>query len=476
VKQTVGAEDTVRQLQMEVVEPANGTGERLIEAPQEDGFEWAWLLWLNRRVLARWTICGIVIAVIIALVLPKEYESTARLMPPDTKSSGGLGMAVVAAMAGGSGGGGGSALGGSGGLGGIASDLLGTKDPGAVWVDMLGSRTIQDHIIDRFDLRRIYGVRYWEGARKRLKEDTGVTLDKKSGVITIVVTARDQHRAQQIAQAYVDELDRVNALLSTSAARRERIFLEQRLQQVKHDLAEASGQFAQYASSNTVIDVDAQTKAMVEGAATLQGQLIAAQSELDGLQQVYTGNNVRVRSLKARVDELRSQLQKMGGSNASLDPTITGSSSSQSDQVYPSIRKLPLLGVRWLDLYHETKIQEAVYAMLTEEYESAKIEEAKEIATVKVLDSPNWPERKSSPHRVLIVIVGMLLSFTGGAVWLFGTATWQHMDPNDPRKQLGQAVAARVVVVCSYWIDKVPAMAKTKAWWKRRRTYSEDRN
>jgi capsule polysaccharide export protein KpsE/RkpR len=245
---------------------------------------------------------------------------------------------------------------------------------------------------------------------------------------------------------------------------------------VKHDLAEASGQFAQYASSNTVIDVDAQTKAMVEGAATLQGQLIAAQSELDGLQQVYTGNNVRVRSLKARVDELRSQLQKMGGSNASLDPTITGSSSSQSDQVYPSIRKLPLLGVRWLDLYHETKIQEAVYAMLTEEYESAKIEEAKEIATVKVLDSPNWPERKSSPHRVLIVIVGMLLSFTGGAVWLFGTATWQHMDPNDPRKQLGQAVAARVVVVCSYWIDKVPAMAKTKAWWKRRRTYSEDRN
>ena len=104
MKQTVGAEDTVRQLQMEVVEPVNGTGERLIEAPQEDGFEWAWLLWLNRRVLARWTICGIVVAVIIALILPKEYESTARLMPPDTKSGGGLAwpwwprwLAVVAA-------------------------------------------------------------------------------------------------------------------------------------------------------------------------------------------------------------------------------------------------------------------------------------------------------------------------------------------------------------------------------------------
>jgi len=469
VKQTVGAEDAIRQLQMEVVEQGNGSGQKLIEAPQQDGFEWAWLLWLNRRTVGRWVLYGIVLATIIALVLPKQYESTTQLMPADTKSGGGLGMAIMSAMSGGGGKGPGSLLGGSGGLGGVASDLLGTKDPGAVWADMLGSRSVEDRIIDRFALRKVYGVNYWEAARKILKEKTQISVDRKSGVITIVVTDRDPQRAQQIAQAYIDELDRLNASVSTSSARRERIFLEQRLQEVKHNLAEASSQFAQYASNNTVIDVDAQTKAMVEGAAALQGQLIAAQSELDGLREIYTPNNIRVRSLKARVDELRSELQKMGGSDASLDPAAASFSKSQADQLYPSIRKLPLLGVRWLDLYRETKMQQAVYGMLTEEYESAKIEEAKEIPTVKVLDSPSWPERKSAPRRTLIVLLGMMLSLMGGVVWVLGTAAWRHIDPNDPRKQLGQTVAARVVAACSYWTDKVPPIAKTKTWWKRRK-------
>jgi len=454
---------------MEVVEPGNGNGQNLIEAPQQSGFEWAWLLWLNRGTVGRWTLCGIVLATIIAFVIPKQYESATQLMPPDMKSGGGLGMAMAAAMGSGRGAGSGL-LGGVGGLGGIASDLLGTKDPGAVWADMLASRTVQDRIVDRFALRKVYGVGYEEAARKVLQQNTQISVDRKSGVTSIVVTDRDPQRAQQMAQAYVDELDRLNALVSTSAARRERVFLEQRLQQVKQDLAKASGQFAQYASSNTVIDVDAQTKAMVEGAASLQGQLIAAQSELDGLEQIYTDNNVRVRSLKARVDELRSQLQKMGGSGASPDPATTSSSQGQSDQLYPSIRKLPILGVRWLDLYRETKIQEVVYGMLTEEYESAKIQEAKEIPTVKVLDSPSWPERKSSPHRTLIVFIGMLLSLVGGTVWVFGTAAWQHMDPTDPRKQLGQAIGARVALVCSVWAEKIPAIARTRDWWKRRRT------
>jgi capsule polysaccharide export protein KpsE/RkpR len=465
VKQTFSAEDTVRQLQMEVAEPGNGSGEHLIEASQQGGFEWAWLLWRNRRTLARWTFCGVILATILALVIPKEYESTTQLMPPDMSSGGGLGM--MAAMASGMSSAGGGLGGGS--LGSLAGDLLGAHDSSAVWSDMLMSRTLQDRIIDRFDLRRVYGVRYWEQARKRLMASTQISIDRKSGVLTVVVTHRDQRRAQQIAQAYVEELDRLVALVSTSAARRERLFLEQRLQQVKHDLDEASNQFAQYASKNTVVDVTSQAKAMVDSAAALQGQLIATQSELDGLQQIYTGNNVRVRALRARVDELRSELQKMGGTNANLDTTAPGSSQSQSDELYPSIRKLPLLGVRWLDLSRETKIQETVYELLTERYEVAKVEEAKEIPTVKVLDSPSWPERKSSPPRMLIVLLGMLLSFTAGIVWVFGTAAWRHMDPEDPRKQLAQAIASTGNTVWFRWSGKFPMVRKAGTWWKQRK-------
>jgi capsule polysaccharide export protein KpsE/RkpR len=478
VKQTF-ATDAVQQLQVEVPEPRNGVGDGLSGTPgPRGGLEWAWLLWQNRRMLGRWTFRGLVIAILVAFMIPKQYESTVRLMPAE-KEAGGAGLAMMAAMAGGSGGGGSGSgaasnlLGGSA-MGGVASDLLGMHDPGAVWSDMLKSRTVQDRIIERFDLRKVYWVSYWETARKRLGEHTEIQLDRKSGVITIIVMDRDKQRAQQMAQAYVDELDRLNALVSTSAARRERIFLEQRLQQVKRDLADASAQFAQYASKNTVIDVDSQTKAMVEGGAALQGQLIAAQSELDGLQQIYTDNNVRIRSLRARVDELRSQLQKMGGSNASLDPGASGTSSSPSDQLYPSIRKLPLLGVRWLDLYRETKIQETIFQMLTEQYEMARIQEAKEIPTVKILDSPSFPERKAFPPRTLIAILGILLSFVGCAFWILGSVTWQHLDPDDPRKQFGHEVASTCSTVWAQWNERFPAIRMTRTWWKRRQSSSED--
>lgn len=454
-------EDVVTQLpdiESDVTGSVRGNG--FLEVSGSPNFEWAWLLWSKRALLWRFAWRGLVVAVLIALLIPKRYESTTRLMPAENDS--GSGLAMMAALAGGVAGG--SSMGASA-LGGIANGLLGTHDPGAVWSDVLRSRTVEDHIIDRFDLRKVYGDQYWEAARKDLARYTEVDVDRKSGVITISVTDRDKKRAQAMAQAYLDELNSTLALVSTSAARRERVFLEQRLQQVKHDLDQVSSDFAQYASKNTVIDVDAQTRAMVTSAATLQGQLIAAQSELEGLQQVYTPNNVRVRFLKARVEELRSQLQKMGGTDGALPSGP--SQSADSDQLYPSIRKLPLLGVRWIDLYRETKIQQTVYELLTEQFELAKIEEAKEIPTVKVLDPPNWPERKSSPPRTLIVLLGLLLSLTGGVVWVLGGATWEHMDPEDPRKQLGQEVASRCQGMWSRCCDKYPLATKVDQWWKR---------
>jgi hypothetical protein len=150
------------------------------------------------------------------------------------------------------------------------------------------------------------------------------------------------------------------------------------------------------------------------------------------------------------------------------------SSSSDSKELYPSIRELPLLGVRWLDLYRETKIQETVYELLTQQFEIAKVEEAKETPTVKVLDPPDWPEKKYTPFRMLIVLLGMLLSFFGGVVWVLGSASWQQMDPQDPRKQLGQEVASTCHAAWSRWAERFPAINKPVSWWQRRKASSED--
>jgi capsule polysaccharide export protein KpsE/RkpR len=398
--------------------------------PQDSGNSVAYvrLLWEHRQMLARVALWGLVASTLLAFLIPVRFESTARLMPPDSSQSGGLAMAAAALS------------GGAGGLGGIATDMLGLKSTSDIFVGILSSRTVQDKLIRQFDLKKLYGDRRMEDARKDLAEHTGMSVDRKSQIIAITVVDHDPKRAAAIGQAYVEELNRLVAELSTSSARRERIFLEERLQAVSKDLESAEKEFSQFSSKNIAIDIKEQGKAMVETAATLQGQYIAAQSELEGLKQIYTDNNVRVRSVRARIAELKRQLEKLGGKGEDA----SAPSGQQQNSLYPSIRKLPLLGVTYADLYRRTRVQEAVFESLTKEYELAKVQEVKEIPTVKVLDSPNIPDKKSFPPRLLIMLLGTALAFALATTWVFGKTAWDQTDSIDPRKAFAQEVFSTV--------------------------------
>ena len=224
--------------------------------------------------------------------------------------------------------------------------------------------------------------------------------------------------------------------MSTSSARRERIFLEGRLQAVNQDLEAAEKEFSQFSSRNAAIGIKEQGKAMVDAAAPLQGQHIAARSGPEGLRQLDADSNARVRALQARVAELESQLAKVGGK----DESASLEKATQDDALYPWIGKLPLLGVSYADLYRKTKAQETLFDALTQEYELAKVQEAKEIPTVKVLDPPNLPEKKSFPPRLSLMLLGTVLALSCGVAWVFGRTRWERTDPSNPGKVLAQEV------------------------------------
>jgi len=177
---------------------------------------------------------------------------------------------------------------------------------------------------------------------------------------------------------------------------------------------------------------------MVEAAATLEGQLIAAQSELEGLRQIYTDQNVRARSTQARINGLKAQLNKLAGTAADAQQT---DADAASNAPYPTLRQLPVLGVPYADKLRRMKVQEVVFETLTKQYELAKVQEAKEIPAVKVLDAPVVPELKSFPPRLLIMLLGTFLTTMAALVWVLGTVYWHETDPRDP----GKVLAAEVI-------------------------------
>lgn len=390
-------------------------------------FERMRLLWKRRPFIYRAAIAGLLIGTILGLLIPKRYESTTQLMPPDNQST--SGMAIMAALA---------AKGG--GVGAFASDLFGLKSSGALFMGILRSRTVEDRLVEKFDLKKVYGVRLDQVARQKLAEYTAISEDRKSGILTITVTDNDPGRAAAMAQAYVFELNRLVAELSTSSARREREFLEDRLKSVQADLESAENDFSQFASKNNTIDIKEQGRAMVDAAANLEGQLIAAKSQLEGLKQIYTDNNVRVRAGQAHIAELQSQVNKLGGKGESTSLAA----STQGDTLYPSIRKLPLLGVAYADLYRRTRVQEAVFEALTQQYELAKVQEAKETPSVKVLDEAKLPERKSFPPRLLIMTLCTFIAIVLALTFILGQARWLEIDDSHKGKVLATEVFTTV--------------------------------
>lgn len=392
-----------------------------------------WSVWERRRPIGKKLGIFLAALIVILVLIPNSYESSTTLMPPDSGNN--LPMALGSLLGGGGGsgsgggGGGGGSLGGGGGsgLGGLAGSLLGMKNQGDVFIGVLQSETIENKLIDEFDLRRVYWTKFYDSARNKLTSNTTITADRKSGIITITVSDHNAARAQRLAQAYVAELDHVMARVSTSAARRERVFLEERLKQVKTDLDEASRQLGEFSSKNTTFNIDEQAKAMVETEGNLTGQLIAAQSELAGLRQIYSDNNVRVKSLKAQIEGLNAQIVQFGGTPGSSTERISGI-------LAPTLRALPLVGTVYTDYFRKAKIQETVFEVLTQEYELAKVEEAKEIPPVKVLDPADLPERKSGPPRARFLLIGAVLGCFVAVGWEWGRYRWDRMDENSPRK------------------------------------------
>lgn len=387
------------------------------------------LLAKRRAVLIAFILWGFALSAVIAFLLPVRYESVTRLMPPD--QSAGMSATMLGALT--------AKAGDS--VGTLASDLLGMHTTGATLVGILSSRTVQDDLINRFDLRKIYSKKRYEDARKVLSRRTDISEDRKSGIITIKVEDSDRDRAAMIARGYVDDLNTRVSQLTTSSARRERVFLEGRLSSIKQQLDDSTLQLSRFSSKNRTFDPQVEGKAMMDAASTLQGELIAAESELKGMEQIYGPENARVRSAAAKVSELRSKLNALSGNSG-----VAAKDGEAGSSLYPSLEQLPMLGNTYYDLARQAKINETVYEVLTKQYELAKVEEAKEIPTIKVLDEAIPPERKAWPPRSLIVLLGTIAAFCLGLTWLAASESWEALDSTHPYKLMLQPLRKLVSI------------------------------
>jgi uncharacterized protein involved in exopolysaccharide biosynthesis len=366
-------------------------------------------LFEKRAFVLKVCLCGIALSVVVAFLIPKRYEATAMMSPPTGES------ALTGLM---------SSVGGAAGQFGMSM----LRTPGGYYAKLAGTDAVENRLIDRFDLRKIYGAPLYLKARKKLTSRTAVVEDTKSGVISIRVTDSEAWRAAALANGYVEEVNHSLESLNTSSAHREREFLEDRLRQAKADLDASSAKLAEFSSSTGTLDVKAQGTGLVESGTKLEAELVARQAELKGLEEVYSADNMRVRAAKARLGELERSFQQLENQKA------------PAGDLPFNMRQLPALGLQYASLYRQNEVDVKVYEELTRQYEMAKIQEVKELPVVQLVDPALVPERHSFPPRALVILLGAFFSFVLSILWVIAVQLWRDAGDDNPRKQAVLAI------------------------------------
>ncbi|HQN20201.1 MAG TPA: Wzz/FepE/Etk N-terminal domain-containing protein, partial [Syntrophobacteraceae bacterium] len=160
-----------------------------------------------------------ILGLIISLILPNQYEGIARVLPAQqgTPSISGMLMNQVSSTVGG----------------------LAGATPSDVYAEILKGDTISNIIIDRFHLMELFETDTRLYTRKALSDISDINADKKSNIITITITDKEPQRAADMANAFVEELIKLNNKLAITTANQRKLFYETQLQDTREALARA---------------------------------------------------------------------------------------------------------------------------------------------------------------------------------------------------------------------------------------------
>ena len=365
----------------------------------------------EKRGILRATAAAAILSGAIAMLLPSVYSAKAVILPPQQDHSG-LSSISIGALAELS-----SVGGGSGGLGGA----LGLNNPADIYIGMLKSRSVADALIKRFQLQTLYGSDSVAEAREALEKQVSVS-NGTDGLISVVVEDEDAQRAADIANAYVDELEQLTRRIAITEAAQRRLFIERQVGLTQEKLTQAENAMRLTQERTGVIDLDKQGRAIIEAVATLRAQASAKEVQIATMRSYAAPGNPDLIQARQELAGLRAQIGKLEHDELVGDGDIMVATG-----------RMPDAGLEYLRKLRDVKYQQAVYEMLAKQYESARVDEARNSVVIQVVDTALAPDEESGPRRMLIVLLATVFTLLLAIMWTFARLGLQRTQQDAER-------------------------------------------
>jgi uncharacterized protein involved in exopolysaccharide biosynthesis len=369
-------------------EPAGTSADK--EKNRIDLFDIVLSLLRRRSRIVLLSIGAFVLGVLISLVLKPTFTALAVIMPPQQQQS--SASALMGQL--------GSLLGAGAGGG------LGLKNPADMYVGILKSRTIADHVITKFNLISVYKTKRMQDARLVLSNHVEFEVGK-DGLIHITVRDGDPNRASDLANAFIDQLYAMNSTLAISEAAQRRVFFDQQMAEEKMALAAAEADLKVTQERTGLIQLSGQAESIIRTIAEVQAEISSREVQMEAMRTFATDQNPDVSRLQQEISELRQQLRNLEDDQQHL---------AAGDTQVPAGR-VPAEGLEYARKLREVKYHETLFDLLSRQYEAARIDEAKAAPIIQVVDWAVPPERKSGPHRSLIALGFGFFGFLFACSW-----------------------------------------------------------
>lgn len=382
---------------------------RELEAEKVNIYSYLTVLVGYRRFIFLNLVGVCLIVAIISLLLPSWYRATTTILPPGGEA---LGLAAASSL-----------LGTASGLA-TSFSLPFMATPSDIIAAILKSRSVGEAVVQKENLMEAYKTKSLENALRELFSHVSVKVTQE-GLISLSYEDKDRIRASNVANRFVEELDRINRETSSSQAKNARMFIEKRLTQTQKELTRAEENLRRFQEENKTILLNEQMKAAIEKAADLKAQMVSSEIDLNVLSKTLSFSHPQIKSLRSRINEIKKQLEILQLGNQEED-------SEGKTVLDVPFAEVPSLSLKLARLVREVKIQEGIFGLLTQQYEQYKIQETKDTPTIQILDRAVPPERRAKPKRALLVGLSGILSIFASLVFIFGLEYFKRSKQKNP--------------------------------------------
>ena len=358
----------------------------------------------------RWLIIGGTLAICVlagglSFLLPKEYEATVQILPPQEKKQSFGFSSMLASLP-------------------IPALRLGERGtPSDISLATIKSVTTRRRMVEKFGLMQRYEARTLTNAIEVLSDNTTAAMTEE-GMLGVSVLDKDPQMAADMANYYIVLLDSTNKRFAHKTASDRLDFIRGILQEEDKRLDDKMKRLVEFQSEHNAISIDDQARAVILTATSMQ--TAAMELEMKRQQLLDSGlspNHDKVKKLEREILMRQVTLAFLRDGRQTADNTMLQNESLQlelDENLFLPLKQIPSVAQEYANLEKDVLVQTSLLLVLLQQEAQTLIEAKDATSTVQILDPATPPEIKAKPQRVLIVFLAGLLSLIASVSYVLG--------------------------------------------------------